>query len=261
MTLTLNPNGSDSCQTELDPWQRPAPEWPPESGVPQQPIRGLGSHISTSVAIPLSSTHRHRVSVLRYRTMWSCWTRPLRLQRQGQRQMVDQQQQGLRRRRHRREASSKRQIFLGCLGKCKRCLGNVFICMVFNLIGTFKDIQRNNEGEQIWHFLNLGKKRNCAQRVNWSWSKCHVQWTRPAALEVHCYESSAFRFRKTSINLWLWDFDDTMGFPDCKNGGDWGLLSLQLLWVVDQPPAAHCEPPSFCLKIKVRIKDERSEDP
>ena len=27
-----------------------------------------------------------------------------------------------------------------------------------------------------------------------------MQWTRPAALEVHCYESSAFRFWKTSIN-------------------------------------------------------------
>ena len=148
-----------------------------------------------------SSTLRHPVSVLRYRTMWSCWTRPLRLQCQGQRQMVDQQQQGLRRRRHRREASSKRQIFLGCLGKCKRCLGNVFICLVFNLIGTFNDIQCTNEGEQIWHFLNLGKKKLCSACKLKSWSKCHVQ------SEVHCYESSALSINgESEISTIPWAF-------------------------------------------------------
>lgn len=143
----LNPNGWDSCQTELDLWQRPAPEWPPESGVPQQPIRGLG-RIFHVLGMPglawhawlsnsyfnircnsASSTHRHPVSVLRCRTMWSCWTRPLRLQRQGQRQMVDQQQQGLRRRRSRQEVVEKRHQnalktsdLFGMFGKMQKML-------------------------------------------------------------------------------------------------------------------------------------------
>lgn len=149
----LNPNGWDSCQTELDLWQRPAPEWPPESGVPQQPIRGLGRifhvlgmpglaiHISTSVAI----RHLPRIGILSLCLgaepcgavgpgHCACNAKGNAKWLTNSNRAWDDEEVVKKSSRSVIKTPSKRQIFLGCLGKCKKCLGNVFICLVFNLI-------------------------------------------------------------------------------------------------------------------------------